>query len=103
MDFLARPKTVSIQIMGDERSMIWDYYGGKLICSNQGNVDEDAITFDRPLDRNQMFLDVVRDFLEATESGGKPRSDLADGVTALRIVEGIKESLSSGQMVEIGS
>lgn len=103
MDFLSRPKTVSIRIMGDERSMIWDYYGGKLICSNQGNVDEEAITFERPLDRNQMFLDVVRDFLEAAESGGKPRSDLTDGVAALRIVEGIKESVSSGHVVEIGS
>ena len=103
MDFLSRPKTVSIRIMGDEHSMIWDYYGGKLICSNQGNVDEEAITFERPLDRNQMFLDVVRDFLEAAESGGKPRSDLTDGVAALRIVEGIKESVSSGHVVEIGS
>ena len=103
MDFLSRPKTVSIRIMGDERSMIWDYYGGKLTCSNQGNVDEEAITFERPLDRNQMFLDVVRDFLEAAESGGKPRSDLTDGVAALRIVEGIKESVSSGHVVEIGS
>ena len=70
---------------------------------NQGNVDEEAITFERPLDRNQMFLDVVRDFLEAAESGGKPRSDLTDGEAALRIAEGIKESVSSGHVVEIGS
>ena len=103
MDFLSRPKTVSIQVMGDEHSMIWDYYGGKLICSNQGNVDQEPITFERPVDRNQMFRDVVRDFLEATETGGKPRSGLADGVAALRIVEGIKESLSFGHVVEIGS
>ena len=103
MDFLARPKTVSIQIMGDEHSMIWDYYGGKLICSSQGNVDEKPTIAKRPFNRNQMFLDVVRDFLKAVASDEKPRSDLADGVAALRIVEGIKESISSGRVVEIDS
>lgn len=101
MDFLLRPKKVSIQIMGDKQGIFWDYYGGKLASLNQGSMHRESIISKIPFDRNQMFVDVVNDFLKAVKSGHKPMSDLTDGLTALQIVEGVKESIVSGRAVEI--
>ena len=101
MDFLLRPKQVSLQVTGDKQGIFWDYYGGKLASLNQGSMHRESIISKIPFDRNQMFVDVVNDFLKAAKSRHKPMSDLTDGLAALLIVEGVKESIVSGRRVEI--
>ena len=52
-------------------------------------------------DRNDMFLDVMRDFLTAVEGGGAPRTALADGIAVLRTALGVRESIRTRRPVDM--
>jgi predicted dehydrogenase len=52
-------------------------------------------------DRNQLFLDQTRHFLECVETRRKPVVDLADGIWSLRIALAAKESIERRGTVEL--
>jgi predicted dehydrogenase len=52
-------------------------------------------------DRNQLFLDQTRHFLQCLETRHKPVVDLADGVWSLRMALAAKESIARRRAVDL--
>lgn len=48
-----------------------------------------------------IYLDELSEFLNCTKSGRKPSVTLDDGIQAVKVVEAIKESSSTGQWVKV--
>jgi len=52
-------------------------------------------------DRNQVFLDELRHFLDCVETRRKPVVDLRDGIWSLRMALAARASIATGGLVEI--
>jgi predicted dehydrogenase len=94
VNFLRRPKQVRMTVSGTEGTFNWDYYAGLLSWTpSRANASTRTVSSTAP--RNQMFRDLVVDFLDAIAGQYSPRSTLEDGLTSLKIVDAIKQSLQS--------
>jgi predicted dehydrogenase len=100
MDYLQRPKRVTIDVLGAVNSYRWDYFANRLQIT-PATLDAEATVIETPFDRNALFLRAMKDFLLAARSGGPPRSTLRDGIEALRIVDAIREALATGVTAQI--
>ena len=52
-------------------------------------------------DRNELFLDQTRHFLQCVETREKPVVDLADGIQSLRMALAIKRSIATHAVVDV--
>jgi predicted dehydrogenase len=53
------------------------------------------------LDRNQLFLDETKHFLECVRTRSKPVVDLHEGIWSLRMAMAAKESIATGRVIEL--
>ena len=100
VDYLQRPKRVTLEVFGTEVSFKWDYFANSLSMT-KAILGAEAEVSQKPFDRNDMFLASMRDFLSAIQNGTRPRADLEDGIAAVRLVEAIKTSYRDNVLVEI--
>lgn len=99
LDFVQRPTRRYCEIVGDEGTLRWDYHQQLVARYDPAAGEwEEEIT---PLDRNQMFLDEMRDFLDAAAAGRPPAVTLEDGAGTLRVALAALESMESGQAREV--
>jgi predicted dehydrogenase len=102
LDYLQRPKRVSVEVMGTAGKFDWDYFGNALSFT-PAETEASSKIIQTPFDRNAMFLDCMRDFLDGIHNSARPRAELSDGLTALRIVDAIKESMTTHNSVRLTS
>lgn len=98
-DYLQRPPRRSLQIVGDEGKVVADLLAPRLQVFKNGELVEES-AFDG-FQRNQMFLDEMRHFLECIEGRSTPVVSLRDGAMSLRMALAARESLETGQVVTL--
>ena len=54
-------------------------------------------------ERNELFLDELRHFLECVETRAKPVVDLNDGMWSLKMALAARESITTGRVVELAA
>ena len=100
VDFLRRPKHLSLTIAGTEGAVEWRYYEGSLSWTPADPREKPDISY-IPLERNQLFHNAVGDFLESINKQRSPRSTFIDGVNSLAIVDAIKTSTATGNNTRV--
>jgi len=99
-DYLQRPASRSCEVLGDTGKAIMDLRTPSLIrFDNQGEIAASHIW--EGFERNQLFLDEMKHFLECVETRSKPFVDLEDGVLSLQMALAAKESIASGRIVDL--
>ena len=91
LDYYSRPTRNGLEVIGSK---------GKLRCNNLNGIvtlsPSDGIAEqyepEPPYDRNNMFLDEIRRFIEVTSGNAQPSCTLEDGIAAQRMVELIRRS-----------
>ena len=89
--YYSRPTRNGLEVIGSK---------GKLRCTNLNGIvtlsPSDGIAEhyepEPPYDRNNMFLDEMRRFIEVTSGNAQPSCTLEDGIAAQRMVELIRRS-----------
>ena len=101
LDYLQRPPEHTLKIIGTEGTITWDNTDGVAKCY-QAEVKEWHVA-QPPADfeRNDLFLNEMKHFLEVLGSGVPALPDLNDGVEILRIVSAIKESSKAGERISL--
>jgi predicted dehydrogenase len=99
-DYLQRPASRTCEVIGDRGKVIMDLPSLSVTrYAQDGSVAE---SFEwRGFDRNQLFLDELRHFLDCVKTRNKPVVDLADGISSLRMALAARESMASGRLVEL--
>ena len=101
-DYVQRPPARTIEVVGDAGKVVVDLRANILTWYGpEGQTAEVLALAEYP--RNQLFLDEIRHFLACMAGQASPTVSLRDGLESLRIAEAIKTSLTTGQIVEIGS
>lgn len=100
LDYLQRPKRVTLGVTGTAGRMDWDYFADSVAFTPAQPDAETELTTGR-FDRDAMFTELFRDFLESVHHRRPPRSTLGDGLRALRIVDAITRSMRDACAVPI--
>ena len=99
-DFIQRPPSRTCQIIGDEGKILVDLRTPTVnVFDSQGCLAETS--FYEGFQRNQLFLDEMRHFLECLQRKQNPLVTVRDGAESLRMALAARESLSTGQVVEL--
>jgi predicted dehydrogenase len=96
LDYLQRPKRAGVTVTGTAGRLAWDYHRNSLSFTPP-ELDATTHVDSRPFDRNQMFTDLLADFLDAVRCRRAPRTTLADAARVLAVVDAIKTSMATGE------
>ena len=91
MNYLQKPKSTIIKVIGESGSAFWDYEKNTLLIVSKKEKFKEKST----MQRNEMFINSISDFIKSISFSKDPKSDLNDGIEALKIVDSIKKSIST--------
>lgn len=92
LDYIERPSAHWIHVIGREGIMHWDNSDGIARVCNAKNEKQDTFMPPVNFERNSMFVDEMRHFLNCLSGKEKPLCTLSDGRQALRIAIAAKNS-----------
>jgi predicted dehydrogenase len=100
LDFVQRPPTRTYEIIGDRGTILVDLLSSvvRVLRSETGQVD--VRTFE-DLQRNQLFLDELRHFLDCLAGQQRPMVSVRDGAQSLRIALAARQSIDAGTVVSL--
>lgn len=100
LDYLQRPPQRLCQIVGDIGKVQYDYHANTVMHHSTEPRAETLYRFDS-FDRNQMFLDELKHFLDCVKGEAAPIVNLREGSSSMRIAQSALESLETGRSVEL--
>jgi predicted dehydrogenase len=98
-DYIQNPSSRSCEIVGDAGKILVDIRALTVdVFDGRGNhVEADSY---EGFQRNQLFLDELKYFLDRMQGKQTPLVNLREGVQSLRMALAAKESLTTGKVVE---
>ena len=94
LDYWQRPPRRSFEILGAEGKMIWDYYSKTLtLLPHRKGAEPEIWTDPEGFDRNSMFIDEVKNFIDAIKKNQEPAITLREGRDVLKIALEITHQL----------
>jgi predicted dehydrogenase len=101
LNYNQRPASHWLEIVGTEGTIRWDNTRGTVRCWSSMNDQWRDIPAPNGFERNNMFLDEMRHFLDILDGKATPLCSLEDGIRVLEIVLAAHESASSGCKVSL--
>jgi predicted dehydrogenase len=101
-DYLQSPPNRQCEIIGERGRALMDLHALTVTVFTRGNPVPTVHNF-AGFERNQLFLDQTRHFLECVQTRNRPIVDLNDGLQSLRVALAVKKSLANHQPVDLAS
>lgn len=105
LDYVRRPPQHSLEIVGTEGTITWDNADGAVRLAQ---VDPDGKVGDWQLfpappafERNTMFLDEMRNFIEVIQGKVEPASTLEDEIYALKLALAVMRASQEMSIEEV--
>ena len=99
-DYLQSPPSRQCEVIGDRGRVVMDLHAMTVCVFTRGNKEPDVHSF-AGFERNQLFLDQTRHFLDCVQSRQRPVVDLRDGQQSLRMALAVKASIASRQPIDL--
>jgi predicted dehydrogenase len=99
-DYIQNPPSRSCEIIGDAGKILVDLRALTVDVFDGGGRQVESTSYEG-FQRNQMFLDEIKYFLDAVDGKQTPLVSLRAGAQSLRMALAVKESLASGKAVEL--
>jgi predicted dehydrogenase len=100
LDYLQYPPMRRWEIVGDNGKLIVDLVTNETTLYTN-NLAEPERTRIEHFERNQLFLDELKHFLECVETRQQPMVTVQDGAESLRIALAAKESIATRELVKL--
>ena len=99
MDYIQRPPSRVCKVVGEQGKITMDLAGLKVVVEKAGSEREvhDFSGFER----NRLFSDEIDHFFDCVARRQQPLVTLGDGLNSLKIALAVKQSMESGQIVEL--
>lgn len=105
VDFLQLPPKRTWEIVGDKGRIEFDYYKNSLVAYklNKEKVTyrKKFIDYSKTFDRNNMFIDELKEFVKAVKSQKQSSINLHDGINNLKILSAAHKSVKEARIVNI--
>ena len=99
LDLYGRPHEKYIVVEGDSRSLKWSFDPNSVAYSDRIEGDWEEETWQ--LERNDMFVEVAREFVGMVRECGEPSCTLEDGLDVLAVVEAARVSSDTERFVPV--
>jgi predicted dehydrogenase len=99
-DYLQNPPSRSCEIVGDAGKILVDLRELTITVYNGKGDQVEARSYEG-FQRNQLFLDELKCFLDSVQGKPTPLVSLRDGMQSLRMALAAKESLATGKVIAI--
>jgi predicted dehydrogenase len=99
-DYLQNPPSRGCEIVGDEGKIVLDLVSPSITQYDHKGKVAQSTRFET-FERNELFVDELRHFLECVRTREKPIVDLNDGMSSLKMALAAKESIVKGRVVEL--
>jgi predicted dehydrogenase len=97
LDLYARPHEKTIQFVGEKGTLLWEPNRIKIGKEIDPNWETEEFVYDR----NDMFVEVVKEFLNILSGGPVETCTIDDGVRVLSLIEAARISSSEEKVIEI--
>jgi predicted dehydrogenase len=99
-DYLQSPPNRQCEVIGDKGRAIMDLQAQTVTTFARNNPVPDIFKVEN-FDRNNLFLDQTRHFLDCIQTRKKPVVDLKDGQASLKMALAMKSSIATHQPVDL--
>jgi predicted dehydrogenase len=99
LDFLQRRVSRSCKVIGTTGNLHWDLVANSIVLD--GPAGQEILFSASAVDRNDMYVEQLRGFIEVAAGRAAPRITLEDGVAVLDMIEAMRESAASGRQVSL--
>ena len=100
MDYWRNPPVRKMNIVGEKGEIDWDYYSGDALLSEKGAVIKKA-SLSADWDRNDLFISIMKNFLESVKNHTDTKAPLIDGIEVLKIAMAAKKSIDSNEVIKL--
>ena len=97
LDLYARPHEKTIQFVGEKGTLIWE--PNRIKIGKEMDPHWDIQEFD--YDRNEMFIEVAKEFLNVLSGKSVETCAIDDGIRVLRLIEAARLSSSQEKVIQI--
>lgn len=101
LDYFRRPAAHNFEVIGSEGMLVWDNSDGTARCFKAEPGEWQTIEPPPGFERNDLFLDEMRHFLDVIAGRSKPICDLQDGKEALLLARAVLRSAEHGEIVRL--
>jgi len=99
-DYIQRPLSRFCEVFGEAGKILVDIRALKVTVMDGAGNQVESVTIEN-FQRNQLFLDEMKCFLECLQGKPTPLVDLRTGALSLRMALAAKESLATGKVFEL--
>ena len=103
LDYYQRPPLHRIEIIGSEGTIIWDSWDEAVHVRSADLETKESKPVPPTFERNDMFLEEMRQFLSVIAGESEPVCSLSDGIAALEIALAARESAESSRLVKLSN
>jgi predicted dehydrogenase len=103
LDYTRRPPTHRLEIAGTKAVFSADLLQGTTKSSPMDDSRPTEVSIPSGWERNKMYLDLMRHFVDVVNGRAEPACSLAEGITVQRMIAGILESDSTGRAITVGA
>ncbi len=100
MDYWRKPTVRHMNIVAEKGIVDWDYPDHRTTLKKEGKT-VDEIELPPTWDRNELFLAMMKEFIEVISTEGSPRVTLQDGIDVLNTALAVKKSIQTGQKIAL--
>jgi predicted dehydrogenase len=102
LDYVQRPPSHTLHLTGNKGLIKWDYSDGTVYYYLSETDEWNTIPVPQDFERNTMFLDEMRHFMDCVEGRTESLITLDDGIRALEIALAAKQAAAEERVIEIG-
>jgi predicted dehydrogenase len=99
LDFLQRRASRGCKVIGATGTLHWDLIANRITLCDP--VGEEVLFSDPSVDRNDMYVEQLRGFIEVAAGRAAPRITLDDGLAVLGMIDAMRESAATGRQVAL--
>jgi predicted dehydrogenase len=101
-DYLQSPPSRRCEVIGDRGRAVMDLHALTVSVFSRGSTTPEVQSF-AGFERNQLFIDQLKYFLDCVKLRTKPVVDLHDGSQSLRMALAAKKSIEAHEPIELSS
>ncbi len=101
LDFIQQPPQHILEITGTEGIIKWNNSDGAVHLYKNSSANWEIFSIAPDFERNDMFLEEMRHFIEVVDGTSKPICTLNDGIQVQKMVDAIFRSSKNGTRISI--